>query len=61
MSAETRMEVIDHHPLREGLPPTWLVTTHDTGATTTVLVEELQEHNGYLEPDPGHPAAVGNI
>jgi tRNA nucleotidyltransferase (CCA-adding enzyme) len=48
MSAETRMEAIDHHPLREGLPPAWLVTTHDTGATTTVLVEELQEHNGSL-------------
>jgi tRNA nucleotidyltransferase (CCA-adding enzyme) len=48
MSAETQIEVIDHHPLRDGLPPAWSVTTHEIGATTTLLVEELQEHNGHL-------------
>lgn len=48
MSAETHIEVIDHHPLREGLPTAWSVITHEIGATTTLLVEELQEHNGHL-------------
>jgi tRNA nucleotidyltransferase (CCA-adding enzyme) len=48
MSAETQIQVIDHHPLRDGLPPNWSVVTHEIGATTTLLVEELQEHNGQL-------------
>jgi len=50
MNAETRVDVIDHHPLREGLPSTWSVTTHDIGATTTVFVEALHEHNGPISP-----------
>jgi tRNA nucleotidyltransferase (CCA-adding enzyme) len=50
MTPETQIEVIDHHPIREHLPPSWSVTTHDIGATTTLLVEELQERNGLLNP-----------
>ncbi|MEW5870266.1 MAG: CBS domain-containing protein [Chloroflexota bacterium] len=48
MSAETRVQVIDHHPLREGLPPDWSIHTVELGATTTLLVEELRDHNGPL-------------
>ena len=50
MTRETEIKVIDHHPVRESLPAEWSVTTHDIGATTTLLVEELQEHNGLLNP-----------
>jgi tRNA nucleotidyltransferase (CCA-adding enzyme) len=50
MTPETEIKVIDHHPVRDSLPAEWSVTTHEIGATTTVLVEELQEHNGLLNP-----------
>ena len=50
MTPGTEVKVIDHHPVRESLPAEWSVTTHDIGATTTLLVEELQEHNGPLNP-----------
>ena len=43
MSAETRVHVIDHHPLREDLPPEWEITVSGTGANTTVFVEALRE------------------
>jgi tRNA nucleotidyltransferase (CCA-adding enzyme) len=50
MSPETRVRVIDHHPLRENLPIEWSVINLDVGATTTMLVETLYEHNGTLSP-----------
>lgn len=50
MSAETQVDVIDHHPLRDGLPPDWHLTIHEVGATTTIFVEALHEHNGMLSP-----------
>ncbi len=50
MNAQTKVEVIDHHPLREGLPEDWVVSMQELGANTTVLVEALQEHNGPLSP-----------
>lgn len=48
MGSYTRVKVIDHHPLRGGLPDNWNVITVETGATTTLLVEELREQNGML-------------
>jgi tRNA nucleotidyltransferase (CCA-adding enzyme) len=48
MGARTHMQVIDHHPRREGLPSEWVVNTFETGATTTVLVEQLQADGGPL-------------
>ena len=48
MTAATSVQVIDHHPRREGLPEVWIVTTEETGATTTLLVEALREQNGDL-------------
>jgi len=51
MNADTQVTVIDHHPLREGLSPGWNVSTQEIGATTTILVEALHEHNdGILSP-----------
>ncbi|MFM8321287.1 MAG: CBS domain-containing protein, partial [Chloroflexota bacterium] len=50
MAHETRVEVIDHHPLRDNLSPAWTVSIHNTGATTTVLVEELHERGETLNP-----------
>ena len=50
VNAETRVDVIDHHPLREGLPASWSVTTQETGATTSIFVEELHEHDVQLNP-----------
>jgi tRNA nucleotidyltransferase (CCA-adding enzyme) len=48
MSAETRVQVIDHHPLRSGLPDDWDVHTDEIGATTTLLIEALHLSNGLL-------------
>ena len=48
MSSRTRVRVIDHHPLRENLPPDWQITSVALGATTTFLLEILREQNGQL-------------
>jgi tRNA nucleotidyltransferase (CCA-adding enzyme) len=48
MGSYTKVRVIDHHPRRENLPLDWEVTSADTGATTTMLIEELRETNGDL-------------
>lgn len=50
MSGETQVEVIDHHPLREGISPAWMLSIHEIGATTTLLVEALHERNESLSP-----------
>jgi len=42
----TQVHAIDHHPLREGLPNDWSVTSTEVGANTTLLVEALREQNG---------------
>jgi tRNA nucleotidyltransferase (CCA-adding enzyme) len=48
MGAKTVVRVIDHHPLRPGLPADWQMSIDELGATTTILVEGLQEQNGHL-------------
>ncbi len=48
MAAETKVRVLDHHPLRSGLPDGWQVTIEEIGATTTLLVEAMQVQNGHL-------------
>jgi len=45
-----RVRVIDHHPRRERLPSEWELWIEDTGATTTILTETLQEQNTTLTP-----------
>jgi tRNA nucleotidyltransferase (CCA-adding enzyme) len=48
MEAETKVQVVDHHPAREELPRGWSITTEETGATTTLFVEVLQERDSHL-------------
>lgn len=48
MSPETQVRVIDHHTVREDLPSEWTITTEEIGATTTLLVEALQDQNGFI-------------
>jgi tRNA nucleotidyltransferase (CCA-adding enzyme) len=48
MGAKTKVSVLDHHPLRPGLPEDWQVTIEEIGATTTLLVEAMQVQNGHL-------------
>lgn len=50
MSAATRVRVIDHHPIRDNLPAEWVISAEEIGATTTLLIEALREHNGLLSP-----------
>ncbi|MCS7011369.1 MAG: DHH family phosphoesterase, partial [Anaerolineales bacterium] len=46
MNATTRVRVLDHHPVRSGLPAEWEVRAEEVGATTTLLVEQLS-NNGF--------------
>jgi tRNA nucleotidyltransferase (CCA-adding enzyme) len=46
----TEIHVIDHHPRRENIPAHWKINSVETGATTTVLVEELETLNGNISP-----------
>lgn len=48
MTKETQVNVIDHHPPRPDLPPEWHLTTEDTGAATTILVEGIQQRDIHL-------------
>jgi len=48
MGKKTIVRVIDHHPLRSGLPADWQVTIDELGATTTMMVEAVQMQNGHI-------------
>ncbi|MBN1146002.1 MAG: CBS domain-containing protein [Anaerolineales bacterium] len=50
MGPGTRVQVIDHHPLRDGLPPEWSVKILELGANATLLIEALREQNGLFTP-----------
>jgi tRNA nucleotidyltransferase (CCA-adding enzyme) len=43
MEPEVQVQVIDHHPLRKDLPAAWRTLVEPVGATSTLLVEFLQE------------------
>src|SRR3989304_7940037 len=43
MTRETKVSVIDHHPLRENFPADWEMINIDTGSVTTYLVELISE------------------
>ena len=40
-----QIEIFDHHPPSEGCPPSAIVHYAATGATTTMLVEDIQQRN----------------
>ncbi len=48
VGANTPVQVIDHHTRRLNLPEHWIVTTEETGAATTLIVEALRDRNGGL-------------
>jgi tRNA nucleotidyltransferase (CCA-adding enzyme) len=43
MDAHTRMHIVDHHPLEKPLPENMTFEGDPVGATTTLLVEKIQE------------------
>lgn len=48
MSADTQVRVVDHHTIRDDLHQGWEITTEEIGATTTLFVEILRDHNGLI-------------
>lgn len=48
MGKKTSVRVIDHHPVRSGLPNDWQLSIEEIGAVTTLMVEALQVQNGHL-------------
>lgn len=49
MSQKTKVQVVDHHLLRQEHPKNWSVVVDPVGACTTLFVEGLREHNGELD------------
>jgi tRNA nucleotidyltransferase (CCA-adding enzyme) len=48
VSETTLVHVVDHHARRSDLSAHWTVSTDEVGATATLFVEQLREHNGEL-------------
>jgi len=48
---KTQFHVIDHHALSRDLPPGTQTTLQNTGATATLMVEEIQNHHIRLTPN----------
>ncbi|MGD0709509.1 MAG: CBS domain-containing protein, partial [Anaerolineaceae bacterium] len=48
LNQHTDVNVVDHHPRRTDLPAHWTILQESLGATTTLFVESLREHNGAL-------------
>jgi len=42
VTPQTKVRVIDHHPLREDIPNDWNITLSATGANTTLLIELIR-------------------
>ncbi len=47
-SKKTRVHVVDHHQLRDDLPSDWTIVNDRLGACTTILTEDIRDHNGPL-------------
>ncbi|NMB89223.1 MAG: CBS domain-containing protein [Chloroflexi bacterium] len=50
MSADTQVQVVDHHKLRSDLPEHWMISIEQVGACTTLFIEDLHDRNGDLNP-----------
>jgi len=50
MVKDIKVQVIDHHQSKEDLPDDWEVTIRETGATTTIFVQAIQERDIPLTP-----------
>jgi tRNA nucleotidyltransferase (CCA-adding enzyme) len=42
-SEETNVHVVDHHPISDSIDSKWTIHIEETGAATTLLVEDIQE------------------
>jgi tRNA nucleotidyltransferase (CCA-adding enzyme) len=51
MDAETQFQFIDHHTPSKELPPGALTTLQSTGATATLMIEEMQRQQVRLTPN----------
>ncbi len=45
---QTKVSVIDHHPLHRNLPADWNITVSGTGANSTIFIETLRERDVVL-------------
>jgi tRNA nucleotidyltransferase (CCA-adding enzyme) len=50
VTPQTKVRVIDHHPLREDISTDWHITLSATGANTTLLIELIRGHELNLTP-----------
>jgi len=50
MVKDIKVQVIDHHQSKENLPEDWEITIRETGATTTIFVQAIQERDILLTP-----------
>ena len=50
MVKDLEVRVIDHHPLRQDFPENWEATIRETGATTTIFVQAIQQRDLPLTP-----------
>ena len=48
MTSSTKIQIIDHHPMKEAVDPECIVNISDVGATTTILVEILRDNDSIL-------------
>jgi len=48
MTRDAKVHIVDHHQVREEIPADWTMVNQRIGATTTILIEELRDHNGPL-------------
>ncbi len=59
MSADTLVQVIDHHPLSRDLPPNWTYVGEEVGATVTLLLERIIADGLFLSPVEATLLALG--
>jgi len=59
INEQTAVTVIDHHPVREDLDPSWNLTSEQVGATTTLLVEDIRDRGLTLTPLEATLLALG--
>jgi tRNA nucleotidyltransferase (CCA-adding enzyme) len=48
LDEDTQLQVIDHHDLGRDMPPGTQITVQDTGATATLMIEEIQRQHIHL-------------
>ena len=58
---KTKVHVVDHHQLRDDLPGDWTIVNDRLGACTTVLAEDVRDHNGPLSVLQATTLLLGNL